>query len=172
MKVHIQNDMNLSLMVACKTKMGRLIEYKTDDCYLVSSDNVKLTSIFSQYDTEWVKQCFQDMLVITAFHISMKMSISADDSTTNISVLEHHLENDVTIYGEIAVATQIKDIVAVYFRLWKDHRNVVDVSELKWMNISLLNNWRENYESEQVKVYSVSQVNQELIDKIFDKLHE
>ena len=86
--------------------------------------------------------------------------------------LEHHLKNDVTIYGESAVATKIKDVIAVYLRLWKDHRNVVDVSESEWMNISFLNDWRENYKSEQVRVYSVSQVNWELIDKTFDKLHE
>ena len=86
MKIHIWNDMNLSLTVACKTKMSRLIEYKTDDCYLVSSDNTELTSIFFQHSTEWVKQCFQDMLVITVFHISMKADISVNDSTTNISV--------------------------------------------------------------------------------------
>ena len=90
--------------------MSKLIEYETDSCYLVSSDNIELAAAirFSYYGTEWAKQCFQDMLATTVFHISMNSAASN---------LENCLANDVTIYGKTAVATQTENVVAVYLKL-------------------------------------------------------
>ena len=39
------------------------------------------------------------------------------------------------------------------------------------MNISLFDNWRELYKSDQTRVYSLDQKNKNIIDKKFDKLH-
>ena len=49
---------------------------------------------------------------------------------------------------------------------------MVDISEDKWMKISLIDNWQELYKSEQVKVYSLGVKDCELINEAFDKLHE
>ena len=39
------------------------------------------------------------------------------------------------------------------------------------MNISLFDNWRKLYKSDQTRVYSLDQKNRNVIDKKFDKLH-
>ena len=45
MEIHVQNDTNLSLTVAHKTKMSRLVEYKADSCYLTSLNDIDLASL-------------------------------------------------------------------------------------------------------------------------------
>ena len=40
------------------------------------------------------------------------------------------------------------------------------------MKISQLDNWKELYKPEQVKVYSLGTKNCELIDEVFDKLYK
>ena len=105
------------------------------------------------------------LTAVTAFHTSINQAASSGS-------LENCLKNGVMIYGENTVATWIKGVIAAYLKLWKDHENVVDVSESEWMKIPLFDNWKENYKPEQARVYSVGQQDWELIDKIFDKLHE
>ena len=57
------------------------------------------------------------MIVTTVFHISMKADTSTDTSTTNILIFEHCFENDIMIYDEAVVTTQIKNVIAVYLKL-------------------------------------------------------
>ena len=49
---------------------------------------------------------------------------------------------------------------------------MTDISENEWMKILLLDNWKELYKSEQVKMYSLGTKNCELVNEVFNKLHE
>lgn len=141
--------------------MSCLVEYKADDCYLTTSDDVSLASLIKSLQN-WMKCCLRGMLTAAAFYTSMKMT----------TPLEHKLKTDITIYSDQATSLQIEAIVNNYSQLWQDHNNVVDVLKSESMKIPLLDNWRKNYKSEQVKVYSVEQQDCEIIDKAFDTLQK
>ena len=66
---------------------------------------------------------------------------------------------------------QIKTVIYDYVNIWKDHRNIVDLSEKQWMDISLIDNWQEKYKSGQAWVYSLDANNRTIVNKVFDKLH-
>ncbi len=67
--------------------------------------------------------------------------------------LKTRLKNDVTIYGEHQAVTEISNVAMAYSSLWVDQENVVDISKLKWMDILLLDDWRDKYKSGQARVY-------------------
>jgi len=159
LKVHVWNDTDKPLIISRQTKMSCLVEYKADGCYLATSDDIALASSIRS-SQNWMKCCLWGMLTAAAYYTNMKTS------------LEHKLENGVTIYGDPATTSQIEAVINDYPQLWQDHGNVVDVPELKWMKIPLLDNWKKNYKPEQAKVYSIRQQNCEVIDKAFDTLQE
>lgn len=55
--------------------------------------------------------------------------------------------------------------------LWKDTGNVVGIPENQFMEIPLVDNWRELYKPGQARVYPVGKRDQEVIDTEFDKLY-
>ncbi len=64
----------------------------------------------------------QGLLATAAvFHTSMNGSPS----------LERKLDNSVTVYDSPDTSTQIEAVVHSHSQLWKDHGNVVDLSEKK-----------------------------------------
>ena len=81
------------------------------------------------------------------------------------------LLNEITVCRDAEAQNWITEVIKCYSQLWEDWGNIVNISESEWINISLLNNWRELYKAEQVKVYSLRRQNRELIDKIFNKLY-
>ena len=78
---------------------------------------------------------------------------------------------EITFYDTPEIRSSIFVMIDEFSFLWQDIENVKNVFESKWMNISLFDNWREFYKSNQTRVYSLNQKNKNIIDKKFDKLH-
>ena len=56
--------------------------------------------------------------------------------------------------------------------LWIDKGNVAKVPEKDWMEIPLVDNWRDMYKAGQARVYQLSSKDRAVVDVAFDKLHE
>ena len=79
------------------------------------------------------------------------------------------ISNEITIYETKTSQNAIKQVVEIYFVLWSnDNHSTVKISESDWMSITLLSEAKIS----SVKIYSVESKNKQLIDDMFDKLHE
>ena len=59
---------------------------------------------------------------------------------------EHQLQNRITVYKQISNTVRaLTDIISHYSSLWEDKGNMTDISEKEWIEISLLNNWKDLY---------------------------
>ena len=77
----------------------------------------------------------------------------------------------ITFYDTPKIKSSISAMINDFSSLWQDIESVKNVPESKWMNISLFDNWRELYKSDQTRIYPLDQKNKNVIDKKFDKLH-
>ena len=81
------------------------------------------------------------------------------------------LDNNVIIHQFSKKVVQIfTKLISEYFDLWKD----IDFAKFSfenWMRISLKSNWKQRI-FDKIKIYSLNKKNKELVDEIFDKLHE
>ena len=82
------------------------------------------------------------------------------------------MHNSITVYKCTSAVSALNEIVNYYLSLWKDNSNMTDISENKWMKVSLLENWQELYKSDQIKMYSLDIKNCEVINEAFNKLHQ
>lgn len=147
------------LVIPRKSKMGNIVEYEAEGCYHISSKAGYLaaTSTKAEQRDDWIRRQMRDTLVTAALQI--------DQSN------EHRLPNEITLYGEdVGTVKKLKQVVDEFPRLWQDNGNVVDIPEEEWMEIPLVDDWRERYKPGQARVYSVGHVDREIINKAFDKL--
>ena len=112
----------------------------------------------------WIKLTFWTLLAVTAAYYVI---------ISNTVELEQQMQNSITVYEQtLTVAAALSEVTNHYSSLWEDNENVADISENKWIEILLVDNWKELYKPEQVKVYSLETKNCKLINEAFDKLHK
>ncbi|KAH5621114.1 hypothetical protein HBI23_240920 [Parastagonospora nodorum] len=83
---------------------------------------------------------------------------------------ETKLDNGVTVFGSPGQVKQLAEIVMEHPKLWTDRRTHIDIPEEQWMQVPLKQGW-ENHKFS-TKVYPVGAKDKEVIDKVFDKLHD
>ena len=150
------------MIISCHTSLDCIIKYEADSCFIVSLNLLPQTGYLKLIN--WVKIIFCTLLATFSVYYIV-ISITAE--------LENQLENRITVYEIItATVTALSKVINHYLSLWKDNKTVVDISEDEWMKISLLNNWKELYKSDQIKVYLLDTKNCKIIDEAFDKLHQ
>lgn len=162
-EVHVRNDSDFPLVVPRKSRMGQIVEYKAEDCYLATADDAVLASTSRRQPMRqgWIKTAMRGLLAAAAvFHTSMDGS------------LERKLPNGITVYGPSDTSTQIEAVVNELPHLFEDRGNVVDVPKSEWMDIPLLDEWREKYKPGQARVYPLGANDRAQVDKAFDKLHD
>lgn len=77
----------------------------------------------------------------------------------------------VTVHGTPEARSSLSAVVTGFPDLWQDTGSVKNIPESEWMDIPLLDNWRDLYKPGQARVYPLGQKDREVIDKEFDKLH-
>ena len=161
--IEVWNDSDKAVILSPYTPLGCIVEYKADSYFKISSDLVFRAGKL-KFRCSWVKLTFQTLLLISAaYHVNFSTTVKS----------EQQLLNSITVYRKTTNAvTALTEIVSHYSNLWEDNSNVADILKDEWMKISLLNNWQELYKSEQVKVYSLSTKDCELVNEVFDKLHQ
>jgi hypothetical protein len=150
--VQICNVTNKSIVISRKTRLERLMKYEKHECYV---SNVTKTSLTAE--SFWRKSA--TMIII---HTSMKSTSSTKKFMKKKSF------NEITAYDTFTVRQQLFDTAEKY-QLWDKIENIViDVLESEWMSVIL----KSEVKIETVKVYSMKSKKRELIDEIFDKLHD
>ena len=79
------------------------------------------------------------------------------------------MSNDVTIH-QFSNANNLIVIMKKFFVLWTN-ADFVELSKKNWMRIFLKSNW-ENRVFEKTKIYLLKARDRELMNQIFDELHE
>ena len=147
------------MIISCHTQLDCIVEYETDSYFLVSQE--LLTIVNSLIKLNWVKQIFWALLTAITVHY-MIMNKLCEKCVT---------DHRVTIYEKLIIIEWINAVISCYLKLWKDYEHVINISEEKWMNISLLNNWKNLYKTDQFKIYSLRLKDCEVINEVFNKLH-
>ena len=112
----------------------------------------------------WVKTTFKTLLAVSAaYYVTFSVTVKS----------EHKLSNSITVYEQITAAvTALNKVINQYLSLWEDNNNIADVLKNEWIEILLLDNWKDLYKSDQVKVYLLGTKDCDLINEAFDKLHK
>ena len=168
--VFVQNDSDANVVIPQNARIGSVVEYEADGCFVVSPDYSELASKPPPEQPNWVKRSMKGLLTVMALHTSIDTN-PTNHGTTNLEPttnLETQLPNGITIYG--GKPTQLAELANSYL-IWEDYGNTVKVDENDWMEIPLIDNWPEIYKPGQARVYPVGQRDRDVIDKAFDKLH-
>ena len=156
--VQVHNGSNNAFTLPTNTRLGILIEYDADGCYLIDSDTYGIAGA-SSHDG-----CNRYLDSISLIRASTNNVVNADS-------METKLPNGITIYGSEEDREQLTKVVNEIPDLWKDRGQAV-VPQKDWMSIPLVDNWTEKYKPGIAKVYPVGPKNRAIIDEDFDKLHQ
>ena len=158
--IQLCNDTNKAVVISHHTQLDRIVEYEADSCFLASQDLLTIANPLIKLN--WVKQTFWALLAATAVHHVIMNKLCKECVT----------DHGVTIYEKPTIIEWINAVVSCYPKLWEDHRHVINVPEEKWMDISLLNNWKDLYKAGQSKIYSLGLKDHEVVNEAFNKLHD
>ena len=165
--VFVRNDTDEPITLPRRQKLGKVSEYDAADCFSVSPENHDLATKAPKRQPNWIRTSLRRLVAGAA---AFSAAIAPVQSPA--SVLETVHPTGVTIHGLPEARASIATAVDAFPTLWKDTGNVVNVPEEEWMDIPLVDNWREVYKPGQARVYPVGQRDKDVIDKEFDKLHE
>ena len=161
--VFVRNDSDVPVTLPRKQKLGKVSDYDgADCCYSVDPENHDLATKAPKRQPNWIRKNLRRLVAGAA-------AFSAALAPTQTEAVH---PTGVTIHGSPQSRALIATAVDAFPTLWKDSGNVVNVPESEWMDIPLLDNWRELYKPGQARVYPVGQRDKEVIDREFDKLHQ
>ena len=87
--------------------------------------------------------------------------------------IEMKLPNGVTIYGNDPVAVKLAEVVNRYPEVWENPGGFANVPENEWMRVPLIDDWQSKIKAMRLgRVYSLGPVERQLVDEMFDKLHQ
>ena len=170
--IYVQNDSDSDVVLPRNTRIGNVVEYEADGCFLasVSDSEIALKPAKKLRTTGWIRRAWKGMLAAAATTAAYRITTDGpNDITTH---LESKLSNRATGYGDQPTIKAFNKAVNNYPNLWVDHGNTAKVPESEWMEIPLVDNWMELYKPGHAHVYPVGQKDWEVIDSAFDKLHE
>ena len=159
--IQARNDSESPITLRKDTLLGIVGEYEADGCFRAHPD-MALLAATSNIPNE--RQSIREVLAVA---MTTNTEKGPDNSTT---APETRTKNGVTIYGDNP--SDFEAVVNSFPDLWKDNGSAVDIPEEQWMDIPLLENWRDLYNPCQAKVYPLGVKDREEVDKLFDKLHE
>lgn len=82
--------------------------------------------------------------------------------------VSHH---EVTIWGTTASQDAMEELLERYPRLFVDDGKIANIDEKDWMTVPLQPDWETRGVRLAHRVYSLSQRDRDVVDKVFDKLH-
>ena len=118
-----------------------------------------------------VSSAFDFQINVFSILILSSSAISVSDvfDVKSFAVSDLIMSNDVIIH-QSADTNILVVIVDEFFALWTNV-DFAQLSEKNWMRIFLKSDWKDRV-SEKTKVYSLEVRDRELVNKIFDELHE
>lgn len=87
--------------------------------------------------------------------------------------IQTKLPNGVTVYGNDTVAVKLAEVVNRYSEVWENPGGFANVPENEWMRVPLIDDWQTKIKAMRLgRVYSLGPVEKQLVDEMFDKLHQ
>lgn len=155
--VQVHNSSNHPFVIPGNTRLGILVEYDADGCYLVDSDAHGLAGADNHEYNQPLK--------------SIPLICATTNNELHVGSKETKLQNGVTIYGTRQDVEQLAAVINEFPDLWKD-RGQANVPQNDWMSIPLVDDWMDKYTPGTAKVYPVGPRDKAIIDEDFDQLHE
>ena len=171
--IYVQNDTDSDVTIPRNTRLGDVVEYEADGCFLATPEDINLAAKppKSQAKSGWLRQAWKATLAAAITSAAVYTGMVAPPSTADVALpQEVKLPNGITVYGDNKTIPILTDVADAYPKLWVDNGNVANVPEAEWMTIPLVDNWQELYKP-QARIYPVSKRDEKVIDDTFDKLH-
>ena len=149
----VRNESNKPVQIPRKFRLGNVQEMDFEHCFLTEMDHTAIVKDSGSMTTELASnQSFNEQLMPLATE-------------------ENRLSNGVMVYGRNAEETQsLADLVYEFPDIWID-TGFVKVPEEEWMKHRLRDDWQTRI-SGKAKVYPLGIRDREVIDKVFNELHE
>ena len=159
----VRNDTDHPVILPRRTRLGKVVKYEAQGCYAVDANTQPLAHRPAKaLKTSWIKKTLVTaMTAATAFNAATTLPKAEVIHTTGVTMYD----------SDPSAIPTLTSAMEAFPSLWKDTGNVVNVPESEWMDISLIDNWRELYKPGQARVYPVEPKDREVIDEAFDKLH-
>ncbi len=174
--VFCENNTSAPIKLPKGTKLGEILDYDNEGEILTSHTHMAELAVKppSRCDT-WIRRAFKAMVPpsseVAAHHTNSSAAEPTPDSLIKEPLTETVLPNGITLYGNPAPPEFLK-LIEAYPDLWNDKGNVAKIPEKDWMEIPLVDNWRDIYKPGQARVYQLSSKDRAIVDVAFDKLHE
>jgi hypothetical protein len=160
--MQVCNFTNKSVMISRKARLDRLIEYEKHECYSIDANES-----FLAVDSFWKKS---GLLVESTWRkVATLINIQTTVNKSTLKLMKKISLNEIIVYDTANIRKRLLSTICKYSSLWDKTENIViKVSEQEWMSIIL----KSEAKIEIVKVYSMSSKKRNLIDEIFNKLHD
>lgn len=132
--IQAQNDSESPIILRRDTLLGTISGYEVDGYFLAYSD---VAFMVASSDIPDERQQIRNVIA-AATATTIEEAVNGPTKTS-----ESHMDNGVTIYGDDT--SDFEGIVNIFPDLWTDNGAVVDICKDQWMEIPLVENWRELY---------------------------
>ena len=182
MIVQVRNATNKLYILSKNAKIDMLRDFEKENYYNVLSNDRHLTAVFFRNWTKTFRnvaimsfvEVFVDFTTIVAnnaFNSTMQTqvfsTISLMTNSTDDKSLKIVMFNEITIFDHFFVYNILSIVAEIYFEIWRNTNDIVDVSKKKWISISTISNVKSNAN----KIYSLNSKNRKVVDKEFDRHH-
>ncbi len=162
-EIFVRNDTDRPITLAPKVKLGMVSDYEAAGCFsiVIDSSQHDLAARTPKRSPNWIKTGLRKLIAAAAAFSAAMVPAAAEEIHST----------GVTVHGTPEARSMLSATVTDFPSLWQDTGSVQNVPESEWMDIPLLDNWRDLYKPGQARVYPLGQKDREVIDKEFDKLH-
>ena len=134
--VFARNDSESSINLHQDTLLGTVTEYEVDACFRAHPDVAPLAATNDLPN--------QSTIIRDVFAMATETMLK-EASADPLNKKERKMENGVTIYEDREDYADFKALMENVKNLFNDDGGIVDVPEEEWMDIPLVENWRDIY---------------------------
>ena len=132
--------------------------------FFVFSININI-SMFFEISLFTLSTNVDDLII---FHDWWKFITNIHSSIIlSFDVSKRIISNDIIIYDDISTYNRLFIVAKIFFDIWRNNENIVNISKKNWMSISIVTNVKTNAS----KIYFFESKNRAIINKKFDRLH-
>ena len=164
-RVIVRNDTDLPVTLPRRARLGQVLEYEAEGCFQIDPKHATIADRPPKKVRKSlsIKQTLCTLLGLTAAFNASTSPAATPCETTHAT--------GATIYGNATDSQAIASVAEAFPSLWQDTGNVVNIPEDQWMEIPLVDNWKDLYKAGQARVYPVGARDKQVINEAFDKLH-
>ena len=153
-RILIKNDIEHAIKILKHYRFNQISEIDCDNCFQISETDLAI---------RFSKKRKYTFAHATIDNFSIISSIDFADMKVRLS-------NDIMIYDDDRIRTAYAKLIKEFSTLWHDN-DFIDLSENKWMKISLKQNWQARI-IEKSKIYSFDAKNKKILNRTFDEFHQ